>query len=395
MAKKSTMALLMGIAWLAEGCTSFMPTAGPLADEITNKSVDSAASKSFDYTVIDITDAVCNTLALRPGASLVQTFGTGGPAPVSVIGIGDYVTVTIWEAGPGGLFSSPPTSQSIPGSRTATIPEQVVARDGTISIPYVGRIRVVGLKPSGVEQIIIRELKDKAVQPQAVVAVTRNVSNTVSVTGEVTSGARIPLTVKGDRLLDVVATAGGIRTAANETFIRLTRGDRTATVSFNVILKRPSENIYVRGGDVLTLVRRPQTFTALGATGRNALIPFEADTMTLEEAVAKAGGLLDHRADPEGVFLFRFEPAELVRAMNSRRNGRYSAGSVPVVYKLNFRDASSYFLARKFEVSDKDMIYVANAPGNELQKFLNLIGSALGPALSATSVGAQLYTTVP
>ena len=40
--------------------------------------------------------------------------------------------------------------------------------------------------------------------------ISRNVSNTATVTGEVTAGARIPLTVKGDRVLDVISTAGGI-----------------------------------------------------------------------------------------------------------------------------------------------------------------------------------------
>ena len=43
---------------------------------------------------------VCDVLALRPSESLRQSFGVGGPPPASVIGVGDYVTVTIWEAGP-------------------------------------------------------------------------------------------------------------------------------------------------------------------------------------------------------------------------------------------------------------------------------------------------------
>ena len=81
---------------------------------------------------------------------------------------------------------------------------------------------------------------------------------------------------------------------------------------YNAILARPTENIFLRGGDTLTVVRQPQTFTVFGATGRNAVVPFEADIITLEEAVAKAGGLLDYRADPTGVFLFRYEPVGLV-----------------------------------------------------------------------------------
>jgi polysaccharide biosynthesis/export protein len=238
-----------------------------------------------------------------------------------------------------------------------------VARDGTIGVPYAGRLRVLGLKPDEVERAIVERLKGKAIEPQAVVTVTRNVSNTVSVTGEVTNGARVPLTVRGDRVLDVIAAAGGLHIPANEAYIRLMRGNRTASVSFNAVQANPSENIFLRGGDVLSVVRRPQTFTVAGATGLNAVVPFGADSITLDEAVAKAGGVLDYRADPQGVFVFRFESIDLVQQISpdpqqledaSRSAASANASGVaPVIYRLNFRDASSYFLARKFEVRDK------------------------------------------
>src|SRR5262249_43051112 len=150
--------------------------------------------------------------------------------------------VTIWEAGPGGLFSSAaPISQLAPGSRTATIPEQVVARDGTIGVPYAGRLRVLGLKPEDVESAIVQRLKGKAIEPQAVVAVTRNVSNTVSVTGEVTNGARVPLTVRGDRVLDVIAAAGGLHIPANEASF-----DSRAVIEPQVYRLMPSRPILPR-----------------------------------------------------------------------------------------------------------------------------------------------------
>ena len=48
-------------------------------------------------------------------------------------------------------------------------------------------------------------------------------------------------------------------------------------------------------------------------------VTFGAEKVTLAEALAKAGGLLDLRADPAGVFLFRFEPAAVVGADESIR----------------------------------------------------------------------------
>jgi polysaccharide biosynthesis/export protein len=63
----------------------------------------------------------------------------------------------------------------------------------------------------------------------------------------------------------------------------------------------------------LTLIRDPQTFVANGATGRNAEIPFDAECISLSQALAKAEGLLDFRADPAGVFVFRFDAGATAR----------------------------------------------------------------------------------
>src|SRR6266581_4297471 len=84
-------------------------------------------------------------------------------------------------------------------------------------------------------------------------------------------------------------------------------------------------------GDVLTLVRLPQSFTAFGATGANAQISFPSEKLTLVEALAKAGGLQDLRSDPEGVFLFRFEPPRIINRLGRRQlNSGPDSGS-PVV----------------------------------------------------------------
>jgi polysaccharide export outer membrane protein len=393
MARRRSLACVVGLSWLTAACSS-MPADGPLLGAIVDRADAPTNSVNLDYVLIEVTDPVLNTLASRPVESLRYTFGIGGPPPSLAIGVGDAVNVTIWEAGPGGLFSSAPT-QLVAGTRTAIIPEQVVARDGAISIPYAGRIRVVGLRSADVENLIVERLHGKAIEPQAVVTVSRNISNSVSVSGEVVNGARVPLTLKGDRVLDVISAAGGLRAPVNESVIRLTRQNRTVSVPYNVILARPAENIYLRGGDIITVVRQPQTFTVIGATGRNAVLPFEADVVTLEEAVAKAGGLLDYRADPTGVFLFRFEPVELVQRMVPEPNREIAPGFIPVVYRLNFRDASSYFLARKFVIRDKDIIYVANHPLNELQKVLGILGAAISPPMQAAGTGAVIYATHP
>ena len=375
---------LLALAAFASGC-SVLPASGPLSVEISQQ--ETSDEDPAGYVLIDISPRVTAITASQPRESFQRVFPGRAPAPDLRIGVGDSVVVTIYEAAAGGLFSASVTDRTISsGSRTATIPEQVVARDGTIQVPYAGRIVVAGLRPAEVEQKVVEALKGKAIDPQVVVTISSNVSNTVTVSGEVTNGARVPLNPKGNRILEVIATAGGLKSPASETFIRLTRGNRTVSLAYNAILASPGENVFVRPGDVITVVREPQTFTAFGSTGRNATVPFETASLTLEEAIAKAGGLVDAQADPGGIFLLRFEPAGLVQQLAPERTLPSAGNLVPVIYRLNLREASSFFMARAFPVKDKDILYVANAPTDPLRKFLGMVGTITSPVISGATV---------
>jgi polysaccharide export outer membrane protein len=270
-----------------------------------------------------------------------------------------------------------------PGTR---IPDQHVGADGAISIPYAGRVKVAGRTPEEVERRIEGLLGPKALQPQALVIVKNSVANSVSVAGEIVRGERVPLGPGGSRLLDVIAAAGGAKAPVHDTFVRLTRHGVTATIALATLVADPEQNIYAEPGDVLTLVRRPQTFSVFGATGKNAAISFNSEHLTLEEALAKAGGLLDQRADPRAVFLFRYEPVALVKALGQPIASNAPKGLSPVVYRLDLQEAKSYLLARRFPVQDKDIIFVANAATVPITYALQVIAQVTGPIYSAALV---------
>lgn len=303
------------------------------------------------------------------------------------IGVGDQVQITIWEAGTGGLFNAPVNDRVAAGTRGASIPEQLVGADGAVTVPFAGRVPVRGLSPYQVEQAVTRALSDKALEPQVLVTVTRNVSNTVTVVGEVTAGARVPLTAGGDRILDVVAQAGGTKAAPHETFVTLSRDGQSIRIPLQSLLTDPAENIPVRAGDVVSVTREPQTFTAAGATGQNAVVPFDAIGITLDQAIARAGGLSDLRADPGGVFVIRFERPEDYDQLGLARPEPNPLDEVPVVYRLNMGEPNSFFLARRFPMHNKDILFVSNAPAAELQKVMSIIWGFTG--LGATVVAAS------
>jgi polysaccharide biosynthesis/export protein len=268
------------------------------------------------------------------------------------------------------------------GRQAAIIPDQQVEADGAISVPYADRVPAAGRSPAEVQQIIERRLAQKALEPQALVIVKKSAVNSVTVTGEVVAGNRVPLAPGGDRLLQVIAAAGGAKTPVYETFVRLSRDGATATIPLEQLVAEPAEDIYAQPGDVLTLVRLPQTFSVFGATGRNAEIPFNAERITLSDALGKSQGLRDDLAKPEGVFLFRYEPNSVVQALDQPLATELRGEASPIVYRFNLKDGKSYLLAREFPVHDKDILFVANAPAAQIYKFFAALNNVTGPIVT-------------
>ncbi len=75
-------------------------------------------------------------------------------------------------------------------------------------IPYVGRMLVAGKTPSQAAALIQDGLSSQTVRPQVVVSLVGNTANTVSVGGEVNKAGLMPLSLRGEKLLDVVAWEG-------------------------------------------------------------------------------------------------------------------------------------------------------------------------------------------
>jgi polysaccharide export outer membrane protein len=389
-------AALLGALTLP-GLAACLPASGPTASAIRGES--QAADPAFDVVALDT--AVADRLAAIDAPSLhsfgggTGALGTGGAADLR-IGTGDTVVVSIFEAASGGLFSGDASAAG--GSKSISLPPQPVARNGTISVPYVGQVKVAGLTPAQVQAAVEAGLKDKAIEPQVLVTVASSASTFVTVAGDVGQPGRVPLNLGGDRLLDVIAGAGGAKAPAYDSFVRLTRGGRTVTVSLAAIVDDPRQNIYLRPDDQVYLVTDPQIYTAFGATARNASFPFETDRLTLAEAVGRAGGLNDNRANPRGVFVFRYEDPQayaLIRGSSGAVPAAYAQApggqaGIPVIYELNLREPQSLFAAQRFLMRDNDILYVSNAASTDLQKVFGTISGGVGTGLSAATLSTRV-----
>ena len=373
----------MVLVALLLGACSQLPTTGPTRQEVE----DAVALPGQSIVqIVDVDDGIARRLLAQRRVGLFSdALGNDKPAEAG-IGAGDSLEISVWEAPPATLFGGGSVDPRTPNSvRSTTFPEQVVDAQGFVSVPFAGRIRVTGLSPQQVEAEVVRRLTGKANQPEVIVRRLRNASSTVTIVGEVTNSVRMPLTPGGERLLDALAAAGGVRQPVSKTTLQVTRGGKFHSLPLDVVIRDPRQNVPLQPGDVLTAMFQPLSFTALGATGKNEEISFEAQGISLAQALARAGGLVDSRSNPQGVFIFRLEQAS---ALDWPRRPATTTpdGLVPVIYRLDLRNPATFFVMQSFPVQHKDILYVSNAPAAEIQKFLNLVFSIAYPVINTISL---------
>ncbi len=385
----------LGIALvlLTQGaCSSFIPASGPRLVDVQAGARSRSGnpgpieSPSLGYTLITLDPANVARLAAEPTGRRFSDLSSNAGATDVRIGIGDIIGTTIFEAQRGGLYLP-----AEPGARPGNfvqLPAQQVNREGTITVPFGGTVRAVGLTPAQLERTIAERISSRALEPQVIVTIQERRSNAVSVTGDVTTSVRFGMDPGGERLLSAIARAGGPRFPAHETMVTLQRGAVSERTLLADVLFDPRQNVQLRQGDSIIITREPRHFLALGAVGQSASItqlnrrfPFEDRRLSLADAVARAGGLQDDRANPEAVFLFRYENAETLRRMGLEP----PAGApveVPTVYRADFTNPTTLFLTQQFPMRDNDLIFVSNSPFTDYQKFIAII-------LPFTQAGAQ------
>ncbi|MDJ0979099.1 MAG: polysaccharide biosynthesis/export family protein [Erythrobacter sp.] len=371
------MSLTLLVAMAVTGCTT-LGGAGPSAGGIRGSVEDGVAGTAIQ--VVELNGRVNQRLnAHKASTTFAQVFGESSVSP-TIVGPGDILDIGIWEAPPAVLFGAAPAGVQLAGamdvSSTAEIPQQQVGEDGKVTVPFVGRITVAGLRPDEIEAIIVSRLAGRANDPQALVRLVQNETRTVTVLGEVAQSGRMVLSARGERVLDALANAGGASKAIEQSTIQVARGSVQAAMPLENVIADPTQNIGLRPDDVITLQHQPYSFVALGAVKANAEVPFESRGISLAEALGRVGGLNETRANVKGVFVFRMEPSDAVDPLVGADAPTTADGRVPVVYSLRMTDAQSLFAMQDFMMQDGDVLYIATAPGVELERFLSTIASA-------------------
>ena len=401
--------LIVLLALSCAGC-AIMPADGPQSLDI--RTSQAGEPESLPYALVKLTPEVVRLLG-QYTPRLSTAFADRSPPKAFRFGIGDTVSVTIFESAAGGLFI--PAEAGVRPGNFVTIPNQAVDDHGNIEVPYAGHIAAKGRTPAEIQHTIVDALKSRAIEPQAVVSLVDQRTSLISVLGDVRAAGRFPASPSGERILDAITRAGGPGTQGYDMWVSLERQGHRASVPFGTLLYEPSNNIYVLPNDVIYLYSQPQTFLAFGAVGGSTAAAqgqykFDAWRISLAEAVGKQGGLSDALADPASVFLYRGETREVALRLGVDCS-RFAGPIIPVIYVVNFRDPSGYFLAQSFEMRNKDVIYTSNAASVETTKFLSFLrtimatandpiiyatnGYALKAAINGTGASTILTTPTP
>ena len=363
---------------LLSACAS-LPRSGPSAGDVIAEATPEEGAAPF--VLLDITPELVQRMRRAPPAPTEGLLTDVPPRRGEILAKGDRVSVTLFEPTGGGLIGGGPIAD---GGPMRTLPPQVVDARGFIRVPYAGEIAVDGLDTFAAARRIETALTGQAIEPQAMVALTGSPASAVTILGDaIAGGARVPFTGAEERLLDVIAAAGGFSRPLYETRVRLTRGTAVAEMRADDLVADPGSNLRVHPGDVIAVMHRPRSFVVLGAVEEPSQIPFRQSRVKLAEALAQAAGLSNTRANPEGVFLLRRERPEMLAALELEAPPE----PAPVIYRLGLTRPSSLLAAQEFEVEDRDVLFVANADITPVEQVLRLVGLLLGPVNTAILLG--------
>lgn len=386
----SSAGLIVAIGSLLAACA--LPASAPTSVQLEA----SVGQADFPFHLVPVDSRVVSMLQGFKGATFGPSFRSNARyAASNALRPGDIVSITVYEQGGstlfpattgGASFSLNSTGPSSTAAGNSTIPPQVIEADGTINVPFAGRLKVVGHTPGQVGRIIEQSLRGKAVEPQVIVSLVNNATNTATVGGDVHSPKPVALSLRGERLLDVIAAAGGAKYPAFETYVDIVRGETTGTALLQSVVRSAGENVIIRPNDQIFLTRNPRSFSVMGATQKVSQYPFETERVSLAEALARAGGTIDAVGDPSGIYLFRFEPWPIAKDILAYANvdivkdGVPPPAFVPMLYRIGMASADGYFYAQSIQMRDKDVVLVTNAEATQLLKSLTVVRGFTGIA---------------
>ncbi len=210
-------------AALLPGC-ALLPATGPSSDAVNgNATAGVRSTAALPYALVDVSADTIGFLSQPNVVSFKGEFPDKRPKPEQVVGVGDVLNISIFEAAPGGLFTPGQAAGARPGN-FVDLPAQAVDQKGSIYVPYAGEIPAAARTIPDIQQAVVARLRNRAIEPQVVISLNQQHSSVVSVLGDVNTPGVLALNSVGERLMALIARAGGPKFEAIESYVTLAAG---------------------------------------------------------------------------------------------------------------------------------------------------------------------------
>ena len=353
---------LLGLVVLLAACNG--PGGAPATDDIQKQ----AKAEDVDFAVYFVTRALLPTVAQWPATGKQERLnwiGNSRGARTQIIQPGDMLSLQIWDSSDNSLLTSAE-------QKVVQLQNVEVAANGSVFMPYVGNISVIGLTPDLARETMQSALEVIVPSAQVQLSLAEGRNNSVDLVGGVARPGTYPMPDRNYTVMGLLSAGGGARTDLNNPQIRLVRGGAIYGTSVEKLLNKPQLDTLLRGGDKVFIEEDGRYFLSFGATGTEALHIFSKDNISAMDAVSIIGGVSDAKADPRGLLIMREYDGSAVRS--GVRGPRMSR----VVFSIDLTSVDGLFSARNFQINPNDLIMATESPLNDVITISNIVGNFFG-----------------
>lgn len=279
---------------------------------------------------------------------------------------GDTILVAIWD--------HPELTAQASSEQAALNNGRLVHPDGTFYFPYVGTLKVAGMRIEELRGILTSKLSRYLQSPQVDVNVV-GYGSRVTLQGAFVNTSPQSVTTVPLTLSQAVGTAVVNVEQADLSGLVLTRDGSSHRIDLDAMSRNAAATpeIYLKPGDHLYMPfnDRKEVYV-MGEVLRPQALTFKTSDLTLTQALGRVGGLNPATAKKEAIYVIRgIEHAENKPA---------------TVFHLDAQSPSAYALADEFQVRPGDVVYVGAAGVTRWNRFLSQLLPLSGIIRNAASV---------
>ncbi|MEM6303999.1 MAG: polysaccharide biosynthesis/export family protein [Pseudomonadota bacterium] len=349
-----------------------LPRGAAVEEEIT----ENADAVDSDIAVYSVTRAFLPSYDRWPSnnGQKHNWIGHSHGTIAQIIRPGDTLEIMIWESSDNSLLTGPE-------GRVASLPAVRVSENGTVFVPYVGKVQVSGRSPDSARGLIQRRLEPVVPSAQVQLSMNEGRNNSIDLVGGVNSPGSITMPDNDFSVLAAISAGGGVAASMENPQVKLVRGHNIYATSVDNLYANPRLDTRLRGGDKVIVEDDRRYFLSLGAAGQEAQHAFNRDDISALDALAIIGGVNDARADPQGILILReYAPSAVSAGTRGPRKTR-------VVFTLDLTTSDGLFSARKFNIQNGDLVLATESPLTGTSTILAVVGSIFGLVTAAGSLG--------